>query len=95
MIQPGLKTVIVFRRHYGRRYTDLPVEQVDRDGLIINCDGTYMRPQHYDLRPGDLVRWREGERFLEATISAVQLEPHGVRVIFRDAWLLPPEFFPY
>ncbi|MFV9503182.1 MAG: hypothetical protein AB4911_01310 [Oscillochloridaceae bacterium umkhey_bin13] len=95
MHQPNLTTVIIFRRSYGRRYTDLPVEQVDRDGFVISCEGTHMRPPHYDLRSGDIVRWREGDRYLEATISAVHVADPGLHVALRDAYLLPAEFFPY
>ncbi|MEI6179724.1 MAG: hypothetical protein WCP31_03145 [Chloroflexales bacterium] len=95
MSQPPLTTVIVFRRSYGRRYTDLPVDSVDRDGLLISCAGTYMRPEHYDLRPGDIVRWRDGERYVEAVISAVRRADHTVQVDLAEAHPLPPEFFPY
>jgi hypothetical protein len=95
MTQPTLVTVSVFRRHYGRRYTDLPVEQVSADGFSINCGGTYMRPQHYDLRAGDIVRWRDGERFVEAEIRAVHRTDDAVHAELTNAYLLPPEFFPY
>jgi hypothetical protein len=95
MSQPPLTTVIVFRRSYGRRYTDLPVESVDRDGLLISCDGTYMRPEQYDLCTGDIVRWRQGERFVEAVISAVRRDSRSVQADLAGAQLLPPEFFPY
>lgn len=95
MSQPSLTTVIVFRRNYGRRYTDLPVDQVDREGLLILCDGTYMRPEHYDLRPGDIVRWRNGERYVEAVVSAVRRDERALSADLADAHPLPPEFFPY
>lgn len=95
MSQPSLTTVIVFRRHYGRRYTDLPVESVDRDGFVISCDGTYMRPEHYDLLAGDIVRWRSGERYIEAVIGEVRREAHAVSVSLTGAHPLPPEYFPY
>jgi hypothetical protein len=95
MSQPTLTTVSVFRRSYGRRYTDLPVDSVDRDGLLISCDGTYMRPEHYDLRPGDIVRWRQGERYVEAVVSTVRRDVRSVQVALAEAHPLPPEFFPY
>lgn len=95
MSVPSLTTVMVFRRSYGRRYSDLPVDQIDRDGLLINCEGTFMRPTHYDLRPGDLVRWRQGERYAEATIAEVQRSATAVQVTLRGATLLPPDYFPY
>lgn len=95
MVQPNLVTVSVFRRHYGRRYTDLPVDQIDASGLRIDCAETYMRPEQYDLRPGDIVRWREGERYIEAEISAVSREGGAVRAQLAGARPLPPDFFPY
>ena len=95
MVQPSLTTVTVFRRHYGRRYTDLPVEQIDREGMTIDCAETYMRPAHYDLRTGDLVRWRQGDRFVEAVISDVRRDESAVQITLVDARLLPPEYFPY
>ncbi|NTU79802.1 MAG: hypothetical protein HGA45_10435 [Chloroflexales bacterium] len=95
MSQLSLTTVIVFRRSYGRRYTDLPVDNVDRDGLLIACEGTYMRPEHYDLRPGDIVRWRQGDRYVEAVISSVRRDSRSIQADLADAHPLPPEFFPY
>jgi hypothetical protein len=95
MTQPSLTTVSVFRRHYGRRYTDLPVDELDPAALVISCVGTLMRPEHYDLRPGDIVRWRQGEYYVEAVISDVTRDPGAVHVALSDAHPLPPEFFPY
>jgi hypothetical protein len=95
MSQPNLTTVSIFRRSYGRRYTDLPVESVDRDGLQISCEGTFMRPEHYDLRPGDIVRWRNGERYVEAVISTVHRDTRSISAALSGAHPLPPEFFPY
>jgi hypothetical protein len=95
MSQPNLITVSIFRRSYGRRYTDLPVESVDREALLISCEGTFMRPEYYDLRPGDIVRWRNGERYVEAVISEVRRDARSVNVALADAHPLPPEFFPY
>jgi hypothetical protein len=95
MVQPSIVTVSVFRRSYGRRYTDLPVDQIDSSGLRIDCAGTYMRPEQYDLRPGDLVRWRQGERYIEAVISAVSHERDSLSASLTDAHPLPPDFFPY
>lgn len=94
-IPSSLTTVLVFRRHYGRRYTDLPVEQIDRTALTIDCTGTYMRPEYYDLRIGDIVRWRQGERYAEATISAVRRDANFLHAELANAHLLSPEFFPY
>jgi hypothetical protein len=95
MVQPSLITVSIFRRHYGKRYTDLPVDQIDSSGLRIDCADTYMRPEQYDLRPGDIVRWRQGERYIEAVISAVSRDDSAVRAELSGAHPLPPDFFPY
>jgi len=95
MIQPNLVTVSVFRRNFGRRYTDLPVDLIESDALRIDCSGTYMRPEQYDLCPGDIVRWRQGERFIEAVISAVRRDERSVHAELSGAHPLPPEFFPY
>lgn len=95
MSQPPLLTVSIFRRGHGRRYTDLPVDRVDRESFAIDCSSLSMRPELYDLRVGDLVRWRQGERFVEAIIDAVRREGQLLNVALRDANLLYPEYFPY
>jgi len=95
MSQQPLLTVSVFRRSYGRRYTDLPVDGLERDSFTIDCSGSSMRPELYDLRAGDLVRWRQGERFVEATIDTVRRDGAQLHVALRDAHLLYAEYFPY
>jgi hypothetical protein len=95
MTQPSLTTVSVFRRHYGRRYTDLPVDELDPAALVISCVGTLMRPEHYDLRPGDIVRWRQGDQYVEAVINEVTREASAVRVALSEPQPLPLDFFPY
>ena len=95
MSQPPLITVSIFRRSYGRRYTDLPVDRVDDHGFLINCDDTYMRPAGYDLCPGDIVRWRQAGGYLEAVISAVHRDDRSLQADFAATHPLPPEFFPY
>ncbi len=95
MLQPPLVTVSVYRRDYGHRYTDLPVDQLDSTGFVIDCSTSHARPAHYDLRQGDIVRWRAGERYIEAVISAVSRDATTLRVEFSGAHLLPPEFVPY
>lgn len=92
-----LKTVDIFRRGYGRRYSALPVDELDRRGLTIDCTEAYTQPQQYDLQIGDVVRWPEGDqgRYAEATIVKVQIEPKQVVVEFGGAELLPPDFFPF
>ncbi|NNJ10473.1 hypothetical protein EKD04_009050 [Chloroflexales bacterium ZM16-3] len=95
MIQQNLTTITIERRNYGRRYSELPVDKIDRDGFEIDCAGAYARPAHYDLCAGDIVRWREGERAIEAVIVAVARGDDLVSVTIADAHPLPPEFFYY
>lgn len=95
MSQPNLVTVNVFRRHFGRRYTELPVDLIEASALRIDCVDTFMRPELYDLRPGDIVRWREGEHYIEAEIRSVQRDAGSIHAELGGAHPLPPEFFPY
>jgi hypothetical protein len=95
MSQPNLVTVSVFRRNYGKRYTELPVDHIESTALRIDCVETYMRPEHYDLRAGDIVRWRHGDRYIEAVISAVRRDQRAVYADLSGAKPLPPDFFPF
>ncbi len=95
MSQPSLITVSVYRRNYGYRYTDLPVDRLETSGLMIDCSGSHTRPEHYDLRPGDIVRWRAGDRCIEAVINSVTRDSSSVRADLSGAHLLPPDFFLY
>lgn len=95
MIPQNLTTVTIERRDYGRRYSELPVDQIDREGFEIDCSGAYTRPAQYDLRKGDIVRWRQGERVIEATIAAVERSAERIHVTLADAHPLPPDFFYY
>lgn len=90
-----LHTVNVVRNGFGRRYTGLFVDRLDQDGFLIDCSVGYLRPTHYDLLPGDLVRWKQNDRYVEATIVEVVRDEQSVQVTLRDATLLAPEFFPY
>ena len=94
MVRPYL-TVDVERRGYGRRYTGLPVDSLDREGFSIDFTGAYMRPEWIDIQVGDTVRWRAGERTLQAQVAEVQREKDYLRVQVVDTTLLPPDaFFP-
>jgi hypothetical protein len=95
MIPQNLTTITIERRDYGRRYSELPVDQIDRDSFEIDCVGAYARPTHYDLRAGDIVRWRDGERVIEANIASVERSADRVRVVLAGAHPLPPEYFYY
>ncbi|HNP71334.1 MAG TPA: hypothetical protein PLO33_07490 [Kouleothrix sp.] len=88
-------TVDVERRGYGRRYTELPVDVLTREGFSIDFTGAYMRPERIDIRPGDVVRWRDGERRVQANVAEVRREPGWLHVIVEGAFPLPPDaFFP-
>ena len=88
-----LLTIDVERRGYGRRYSSLPVDAISRTELLIDCTGGYMRPERFDLRPGDTVRWREGQRRFQAQIAEVQREGLLLRASLEQAALLPADFF--
>ncbi|NTW97097.1 MAG: hypothetical protein HGB28_00915 [Oscillochloris sp.] len=95
MIPQNLTTITIERRGYGRRYSELPVDQIDRERFEIDCAGAYARPAHYDLRVSDIVRWREGDVVIEASIAAVERSADRVRVTLADAHPLPSDFFYY
>jgi hypothetical protein len=88
-------TVDIERRGYGRRYTGLPVDQLSREGFSIDFNGARMRPEMIDILPGDIVRWREGERLLQATAAEVRRADLWLHVRVERVAPLPPEaFFP-
>jgi hypothetical protein len=94
MDQPYL-TVDIERRGYGRRYTELPVDELSRQGFSINFAGAYMRPEMIDIQPGDIARWRDGERRVQATVAEVRREDTALYVRVEGLVPLPPEaFFP-
>lgn len=88
-----LVTVDVERRGYGRRYTWLPVDTLTRSGFVIDCTNSYLRPEHFDFQPGDMVRWRDNGRQIQANITDVERDGLIVRVSVGEATVLPPEFF--
>jgi hypothetical protein len=88
-------TVDIERRGYGRRYTGFPVDSLSREGFSIDFNGAFMRPEMVDIRAGDAVRWREGERLIQATVAEVRRDDLWLHVSFEGVTLLPPEaFFP-
>lgn len=94
MDQPYL-TVDVERRGYGRRYTELPVDSLSRQGFSIDFTGAYVRPEMIDIRAGDIVRWRDGERRVQATVAEVRREDTAIHVLVDGLVPLSPEaFFP-
>lgn len=90
-----LLTVDVDRRGYGRRYTSLPVDELRDDGFSIYFEGAYIRPEHIDVRIGDMVRWRKGDRRLQGRVIEVRREELALHVRLADVAPLPPDaFFP-
>jgi len=54
-----------------------------------------MRPEMVDIRPGDTVRWREGERLIQAIAAEVRRDDLWLHISVEAVTLLPPEaFFP-
>lgn len=88
-------TVDVERRGYGRRYTELPVDGLSRQGFSIDFTGAYMRPERIDIQPGDIVRWRDGERRVQGIVAEVRRDNDWLHVAVEGLTPLPPEaFFP-
>jgi hypothetical protein len=93
VMQQPYRTVDIERRGYGRRYTWLPVDSLSREGFSIDFTDAYLRPDQIDIRLGDTVRWREGERLVQAYVADVRREPLALHVRVADATPLPPEAF--
>lgn len=89
----GYRTVDIERRGYGRRYTWLPVDSLSRDAFTIDCAGAYLRPEHFDIRVGDIVRWRDSERLLQGRVAEVRRSDLLLEALLADVELLPPEAF--
>lgn len=90
-----LLAVDVDRRGYGRRYTSLPVDELRQDGFSINFEGAYIRPEHVDVRVGDIVRWRKEDRWFQGRVVEVRREELALHVALADVAPLPPDaFFP-
>ncbi len=95
MMDHTLRTVDILRRGYGRRYSGLPVDSLERDGFTIDCSTGYFRPDMFDLRIDDTVRWMHNGRWIEGRIVRVVRDDAVLRVSLEDVELLPPDFFPY
>jgi hypothetical protein len=92
-MQQSYRTVDIERRGYGRRYSLLPVDVLQREGFSIDFTGAYMRPDMIDIRPGDIVRWHEGERQLQGQVAEVRRETDALHVRVENIVPLPPEAF--
>jgi hypothetical protein len=89
-----LRTVDILRPGLGKRYTMLPVDQVDVTGFHVSYEGSPLRPALLDIVEGDRVTWeQDGERY-EAVIDEVVIDSWILRVAFRDAGIssLPAEY---
>ena len=49
----------------------------------------------FDLQPGDLVRWIDQTKRIEAVIGSLTVTDTQIEAHFESATLLPPEFFFY
>jgi hypothetical protein len=92
--EENLQTIDILRRLYGRRYTGLPVDSLDRDGFIINCAGAYMRPEMYDVQAGDTVRWRHNGRYVQGSVARIERTETLLKVELEHVNQLPPDYFP-
>lgn len=88
-----LRTVSIERRGYGRRYSWLPVDQLDRDGFAIDCTDAYVRPHMIDIQVGDIARWHEEGRLLEGQVAHVWGEGEWLHVHVEHTRPMPPETF--
>lgn len=88
-----LLTVDVDRRGYGRRYTSLPVDELRGDGFSIQFAGSYIRPEHLDLRQGDIVRWRDSGTLMQGVIAGIRRAELVLHIDVGDVAPLPPEAF--
>jgi len=95
MSQPTLRTISVIRRGYGRRYTDLPIDELSQQRVMIDCTCGYLKPTMIDLQPDDLVYWREQGRYVTARIERVQRDEQRLIAWLRDVKVMPEDFFPY
>lgn len=91
----SLNTIDVLRRNYGRRYSGLPVDTIDRESFTIDCTHSYMRPSMFDVRPGDTVRWMKNGRYLQGQITHVERTDTSLRALLEKVEPLPQDFFPW
>jgi hypothetical protein len=86
-------TVDIERRGYGKRYTWLPVDELRRDGFAIDFAGAYTRPEQIDIRRGDIARWHDNGRLVQADVVEVRVEGQVMHVRVEGAHPLPPDAF--
>lgn len=88
-----LLTIDVDRRSYGWRYRMLPVDAISRTELLIDFTGGVLRPDQIDLRAGDIIRWLDNGKRVQAHITQVWREGSQLRAALADAELLPADLF--
>lgn len=52
-----------------------------------------MRPQMYDLRVGDIVRWSHNSQKVQGTIVSLERTQTHIVATLSDVAPLPPDFF--
>jgi hypothetical protein len=89
----ALLTVDIDRRGYGRRYTMLPVDERSDEGFVIECRGARLGPERYDVRVGDLVRWRADAGHVQGVVRRVIRQDARLQVVLADTAPLPADGF--
>jgi hypothetical protein len=69
------------------------VDELGREGFAIDFAGAYTRPDQIDIRRGDIARWQENGRLIQAEVAEVRLEGLVLRVRVEGARPLPPDAF--
>jgi|GEM_PF-439771 len=93
MMDLSFPSIDVERRGYGRRYSCLPVDTIDQHAFTIDCTDSYLRPEMFDLQPGDIVRWFTRGNRLQGYIDHVERNGVVIQVALRDVEPVPPDFF--
>ncbi len=89
----ALITVDIVRRGYGRRYTTLPVDERSDEEFVIECRGARLGPERYDVRVGDLVRWRADAGHVQGVVRRVIRQGTRLQVVLADTAPLPADGF--
>lgn len=91
----SFQTIDTERRLYGKRYTGLPVDHIDRHSLRIDCGDGLLRPEMFDLQPGDTVRWLRNGRYVQGKIASITRDATTLSATLEGVEPLPPDFFPW
>ena len=71
------------------------MDTIDRRGFTVDCTESYMRPEMYDLQPGDVVRWVQDGQHVQGTIATIECNDTLVSVALKDVFALPSDLYPY